>query len=93
LNSKDHQEALLAELKRRVIAAMQAETLPDQHTLARLARDYRSYQRMGHAPARAIRLAEQILFQQRDYASRPRLEEFALDVTATLAEIYEEHLK
>jgi len=90
--SGHQQEKILADLRERVIQAMGEEQLPDRDTMIQLAQDYRSYQRMGHAPARARKLAEQIAFQQRWYLDEKQLAELGLSITATLADIYERRL-
>ncbi|MCP1726515.1 hypothetical protein J2T60_000480 [Natronospira proteinivora] len=86
------QEKILKALHEQVLKALTEENLSDVEALAQLARDYRSYQRMGHPPNRARKLAEQIAFQQRWYLDDERLQELGLAVTGILAEIYEKRL-
>ena len=79
---------LLDKLQDQVLQELQGEAIEDESEFARLAADYKSYCRMGHAPARAVRLAEQLLFQRGQYRDREALQALALAVTARLALIY-----
>lgn len=81
-------EELLDRLHKQVLLALQEEGVENDETIARLAADYESYCRMGHAPARAVRLAEQLLSQQGQSRNRDELQALALAVTARLARIY-----
>lgn len=79
---------LMDRLHEQVLLALKRETIENEAEIARLAADYESYCRMRHAPARAVRLAEQLLFQRGRYAEGEQIRQLALEVTATLARIY-----
>lgn len=85
-------DKLLGKLEERVRGELEREygERRSDPELARLAADYRSYVRMGHPPARAQRVADQLLFGHRDYgADEATRQRVALEVTAALARIYE----
>lgn len=84
-------DAVLATLREKVSRRLKEEELPDPASIAQLARDYRSWQRMGHAPERARRLARQIRFQHRVYNATGEAE-LSLRITGLLAGFYEEAL-
>ncbi len=89
-------QQLLGSLRERVVDMLEHEhrDARGEPEFGRLAADYRSYLRMAHPPARARRLADQILFQERDYTPDETVRrEVALAVTRTLAEIYEDWLE
>lgn len=88
---QDEWRQTLGQLREEVHARLADEERPDPSLMARLARDYRSWTRMGHPPERAVRLARQLRFQHRQYADDGE-EELALQITAMLAEIYEREL-
>lgn len=84
-------DAVLATLREEVARRLKKEDLPDTASIAQLARDYRSWQRMGHAPERARRLARQIRFQHRIYNATGE-DELSLRITGLLAGFYEQAL-
>jgi hypothetical protein len=90
-SNQDPWQATLEHLRDEVRAQMRQEGHPEPDLMARLARDYRSWVRMGHPPERAVNLARQLRFQHRDYADDPE-QALALRVTELLAEIYEQEL-
>jgi|GEM_PF-2567546 len=86
-------QALLDQLAGQVQEEMAGPEAPAAEEQAALARDYRSFLRMGHAPAQARRLAEQLAFQQRWYLEEEELSALGLAVTEMLAQIYEKGLE
>lgn len=88
---QDEWGGTLERLQEEVRARLADEERPDPSLMARLARDYRSWARMGHPPERAVHLARQLRFQNRQYAE-DREEQLALRITEMLAEIYEREL-
>lgn len=84
----DEWQERLDRLHQQVLLALEEEGVENDEAIARLAADYESYCRMGHAPARAVRLAEQLLSQQGQSRNRDELQALALAVTARLARIY-----
>lgn len=82
----------LERLQAEVSARLAGEERPEPSLMARLARDYRSWARMGHPPERAVHLARQLRFQNREY-TEDREGQLALRITEMLAEIYERELE
>lgn len=89
---QDEWRRTLEQLRETVRERLRDEERPEPSLMARLARDYRSWVRMGHPPERAVNLARQLRFQHRRYAD-DREEELALRITEMLAEIYEGELE
>ena len=82
-------QGILEALREKVYAEMQTAEMPQESVMEALARDYRSFQRMEHAPRQARQLAEQIAFQQRWYLDEEDMTRLGLAVTGMLAELYE----
>jgi hypothetical protein len=85
-------ETLIEHLREGVLAELRRSgERPSPAEAAAMARDYRSWQRMGHPPARALRVAERVLFQQRIYLDTgdPRRHDLAVRITGLLAEVHE----
>lgn len=81
----------LERLRDEVATRLADEGRPEPSLMAHLARDYRSWARMGHPPERAVNLARQLRFHHRQYADDQE-EEMALRITEMLAELYEREL-